>query len=338
MGGHKIAVLPGDGIGPEVIEAAVLVLESLMEANRDLRLEIRRGEVGEPAHERCGNPLPVATVELIESSDAVLFGAVGKFATDVVLPIRQRFDLYANVRRAFAFGGVPALKRDVDIVIVRENTEDVYKGIGYSIDDSTFVTLRVFTRKRMERITRYAFELARREGRKSVLLAHKAPVIVHTDLPFLNCFREISRDYPDIEAADMLIDSCAMKVIMNPEIFDVILTSNLMGDILSDVAAGIIGGLGFAPSGNIGEGLAVFEPIHGSAPQFAGKHMVNPIGAILAAKMMLEWLGEEKVAADLHEAVSSVLAEGRVRTFDLGGDSTTEEMAEEISRKVTIQD
>jgi isopropylmalate/isohomocitrate dehydrogenase-like protein len=331
---HKIAVIPGDGIGPEVIEGAVVVLKALMRNDPDLKLDLTRGEVGEPAYEKYGNALPEESLDLIRKSKAVLFGAVGELATHVVLPLRQQFDLFANVRPAYTFEGVPALQKKVDIVIVRENTEDVYKGIGYSIDDTHFVALRLFTKRGMQRIVRYAFELARREGRKSVLLAHKAPVITHTDLPFLNCFKEISQDYPDIEAKDMLIDSCAMKVVMMPEMFDVILVSNLMGDILSDVSAAVIGGLGFAPSGNIGENLAMFEPIHGSAPQFAGKHIVNPIGAILAAKMMLEWLGEKGAASQIHSAVSTVLKEGKIRTFDLGGDSTTEEMAEEIAKKI----
>ena len=334
---HKIAVIPGDGIGPEVIDAAVVVLKASMRTDPDLKLELTRGDVGEPAYERYGNPLPEESLKLIRKSKAVLFGAVGRFATSVILPIRQQFDLFANVRPAYTFEGVPALQKNVDIIIVRENTEDVYKGIGYSIDDTHFVALRLFTKRGMQRIVRYAFELARREGRKSVLLAHKAPVITHTDLPFLNCFKEISQDYPDIEAKDMLIDSCAMKVVMMPEMFDVILVSNLMGDILSDVSAAVIGGLGFAPSGNIGENLAVFEPIHGSAPEFAGKHKVNPIGAILAAKMMLEWLSEKEAASRIHRAVSTVLREGKVRTFDLGGDSTTEEMAEEIAKKIEQQ-
>ncbi|MFH1489384.1 MAG: isocitrate/isopropylmalate dehydrogenase family protein [Pseudomonadota bacterium] len=331
---YKIAVIPGDGIGPEVVEGAVTVLEALMRQDPELRLEFKRGDVGEPAYEKFGDPLPEESLELIRASNAVLFGAVGKFATPVILPLRQKFDLYANVRPAYTFEGVPAIQKKVDIIIVRENTEDVYKGIGYAVDDETFVTLRLFTRKGMERIIRYAFELARREGRKSVLLAHKAPVITHTDQPFLDLFNEISREYSDIQARDMLVDSCAMKVIMNPEMFDVILTSNMMGDILSDVTAGIIGGLGFAPSGNIGENTGIFEPIHGSAPEFAGKHVVNPIGAILAAGMMLDWLGERTAGALIRSAVARVLKEGRVRTFDLGGDASTEDMAKEIAKKV----
>jgi len=331
---HKIAVLPGDGIGPEVIDGAVVVLKALMRSDPRLKLELTRGDVGEPANEKYGNPLPEETLALIRESNAILFGAVGKFATPVILPMRQKFQLFANVRPAYTFEGVPALQKNVDIIVIRENTEDVYKGIGYTIDDSSHVALRIFTRKGMERIIRYAFEYARREGRKSVLLAHKAPVILYTDLPFLNLFKDLSREYPDIEAKDMLIDSCAMKVVMAPQIFDVILVSNLMGDILSDVTAGVIGGLGFAPSGNIGENLAMFEPIHGSAPEFAGKHKVNPIGAILAAKMMLEWLGESEAASRIHRAVSAVLREGKIRTFDLGGDSTTEEMAEAIAKKI----
>jgi isocitrate dehydrogenase (NAD+) len=331
---YRIAVLPGDGIGPEVIDGALVVLKALMKSDPGLELELVKGHVGEPAYEKYGNPLPEETLALIRESKAILFGAVGKFATPVILPMRQKFQLYANVRPAYTFEGVPSLQKNVDIVIIRENTEDVYKGIGYSVDDTEFVALRIFTKKGMERVIRYAFEFARREGRKSVLLAHKAPVILHTDLPFLNLFNELSREYPDIKARDMLIDSCAMKIIMAPQGFDVILVSNLMGDILSDVSAGVIGGLGFAPSGNIGDNLAMFEPIHGSAPEFAGKHKVNPIGAILAAKMMLEWLGERVAASKIQKSVATVLKEGKVRTFDLGGDSSTEELAGAIAGKL----
>jgi isocitrate dehydrogenase (NAD+) len=331
---YKIAVLPGDGIGPEVIDCALVVLKALMRVDPSLELELVKADVGEPAFEKYGDPLPEETLALARESRAILFGAVGKLATPVILPMRQKFQLYANVRPAYTFEGVPSLQKNVDIVIIRENTEDVYKGVGYSVDDTEFVALRIFTRKGMERIIRYAFEFARQEGRKSVLLAHKAPVILHTDLPFLNLFNEMSREYPDIHAKDMLIDSCAMKIIMAPQSFDVILVSNLMGDILSDVCAGVIGGLGFAPSGNIGESLAMFEPIHGSAPEFAGKHKVNPIGAILAAKMMLEWLGEKEAGSKIQKAVATVLKEGKIRTFDLGGDSNTEELAEEIAGKL----
>lgn len=331
---YKIGVIPGDGVGPEVIEGAIIVLNSLMEVDKDLKLELVRGDVGQIAFEKYGNPLPEESLKLIGESNAVLFGAVGEFASDVILPIRQKFDLFANVRPAYTYEGVPSLQKNVDIIIVRENTEDVYKGIGYSIDNETFVSLRLFTRKGMERIIRYAFDLARREARRSVLLAHKAPVIIHTDLPFLNLFKEISKEYPDIEARDMLIDACAMQVIMKPQMFDVILVSNQMGDILSDVSAGVIGGLGFAPSGNIGERIAMFEPIHGSAPKYAGLNKINPIGAILASKMMLEWLGEKEASSRINKAVAKVLKEGKVRTFDIGGNATTKDMANEIARKI----
>ena len=181
---YRIAVLPGDGIGPEVIEGAVLVLKALMQSDPGLKLELNTGLVGEPAYEKYGNPLPEETLALVKESNAILYGAVGKLATPVTKPLRQDFELFANVRPAYSFDGVPSLQKNVDIVIVRENTEDVYKGVGYRVDDS-FVQLRIFTKKGMERIIRYAFEYARREHRKSVLLAHKAPVIEYTDKPFL---------------------------------------------------------------------------------------------------------------------------------------------------------
>ena len=331
---HRIAVIPGDGVGLEVIEASLVVLRALMQVDPELKLELLVGDVGEPAFEKYGDPFPDETFELIRKSNAILFGAVGKFGREVILPLRQGFDLFANVRPAYAFAGVPCLRQKVDIIIVRENTEDVYKGVGYSVDDREFVALRIFTKEGMERIIRYAFELAKREGRKSVLLAHKAPVIPHTDLPFLNYFGEISQEYPEIESTDMLIDSCAMQVVLKPDMFDVILVSNMMGDILSDVAAAVVGGLGVAPSGNIGENIGMFEPIHGSAPKYAGTHKINPIGAILSARMMLEWLGENQAASRINRAVSEVLLDGKVRTFDLGGSSTTEEVAQAIAQKI----
>jgi isocitrate dehydrogenase (NAD+) len=331
---YRIAVIPGDGVGPEVIEASILVLNALMEIEPELKLDLIKGDVGELAFEKYGNPFPDETLQLIKGAKAVLFGAVGKYGREVILPLRQGFDLFANVRPLYTFTGVPSLRQNADIIIVRENTEDVYKGIGYCIDDSQFVALRIFTKKGMERIIRYAFELAKQEGRKSVLLAHKAPVIPHTDLPFLNYFKEISKHYPEIESKDMLIDSCAMQIVLKPELFDVIVVSNMMGDILSDVAAAVVGGLGFAPSGNIGENIALFEPIHGSAPKYAGTHKINPIGAILSAKMMLEWLGERHAASRILKGVSTVLEEGKVRTFDLGGSSTTEEVAQAIANKI----
>jgi isocitrate dehydrogenase (NAD+) len=331
---HSIAVIPGDGVGPEVIHASLIVLRAVMEKDPQLKLDLKMGDVGEPAFEKYGDPFPEETQKLLRGSKAILFGAVGKFGREVILPLRQGFDLFANVRPAVTYTGIPSLKQNVDILIVRENTEDVYKGIGYTIDDDQYVALRIFTKKGMERIIRYAFGLAKREGRKSVLLAHKAPVVPYTDLPFLNLFKEISQEYSDIEAKDMLIDSCAMQVVLKPEMFDVILVSNMMGDILSDVAAGVIGGLGVAPSGNIGDKIAMFEPIHGSAPKYTGTHKINPIGAILSAKMMLDWLGEKEDASILHQAVSAVLREGKIRTFDLGGSSTTEEVASAIAQKI----
>jgi isocitrate dehydrogenase (NAD+) len=331
---YKIAVLPGDGVGIEVIEASLQVLRALMQVEHELKLELLIRDVGQPAFEKYGNAFPEETFQVIKECNAILFGAVGKFGREVILPLRQGFDLFANIRPAYAFTGVSSVRQNVDIIIVRENTEDVYKGVGYSIDDSQFVSLRIFTKKGMERIIRYAFDLAKREGRRSVLLAHKAPVIPHTDQIFLNYFKEISQEYPEIEANDMLIDTCAMQVVLKPEMFDVILVSNMMGDILSDVAAAVIGGVGLAPSGNFGEKIAMFEPIHGSAPKYAGTHKINPIGAILSAKMMLEWLGEKEAASRIYRAVSKVLKEGKIRTYDLGGGSSTEEVAQAIAKEV----
>jgi 3-isopropylmalate dehydrogenase len=326
---YRIAVIPGDGIGPEVMSATLPILEAVSETRGDLEFEFITLRAGDGAKEELGEALPKETVREVERCDACLFAAVGRSASEVILPLRQRLDLYANVRPAKIYPNIPALAGKADLVMVRENTEDLYRRVGFRGEDWG-VALRIITRRASERIARYAFELARREGRRRVTSVHKANVLDHTDEIFLEACRRVAGDYPEIEYEEMIVDTCAMRLVMTPEHFDVLVTTNMFGDILSDLAAGLVGGLGMAPSGNIGESRAIFEPVHGSAPDIAGRGIANPIATILSAKMMLEWLGEADAARDIERGVVEALERGAPLTPDLGGSAKTWELAEAI--------
>ncbi|HIP63055.1 MAG TPA: NAD-dependent isocitrate dehydrogenase [Archaeoglobus profundus] len=323
----KIVVIPGDGIGKEVMEAAMLVLEEL-----DLPFEYIYMEAGDECAKKYGTPLPEETIEACKESDAVLFGAVGETAADVIVRLRFELDTFANVRPAKSFRGVKALYDNVDIIIVRENTECLYKGFEFEFNGIA-QAVRVITRKGSERIAKFAFELARREGRKKVTVLHKANVMKKTCGLFRDVCREVAKMYPDIEYNEYYIDAGCMYLVMDPWRFDVILTTNMFGDIVSDLAAGLVGGLGLAPSANIGEKYALFEPVHGSAPDIAGKGIANPTAMILSACMMLKHLGYREEALKVEKAVEATIAEGKT-TPDLGGNLKTMEMAKEIVKKL----
>ena len=325
---YSIVTIPGDGIGTEVMAAAVKVLEALAEKT-GLEFEFSLLYAGDEHKERTGVALPPETVEGVKASDACLFAAVGNTAKEVIIPLRQRLNLYANLRPAKAYPGVPAVNPDVDIMIIRENTEGIYKMIGDRGRDYGF-NVRVITREASERIVRYAFEYARRNGKSKVSAVHKANVLDYTDDVFLEAARDVAKDYPDIAYEEVIVDACAMKLVLSPQQFQVIVTTNMFGDILSDEAAGLVGGLGMAPSGNVGDELCIFEPVHGSAPDIAGKGIANPVATILSAVMMLEWLGEKEAADRLEAAVLKVLEEGEVRTPDLGGANTTDDVADAV--------
>jgi len=329
---YSIATIPGDGIGTEVMAAAVKVLEGLAERT-GLEFEFRLLYAGDEYKERTGVALPPETVEGVKASDACLFAAVGDTAKEVIIPLRQRLNLYANLRPAKAYPGVPAVNPDVDIMIVRENTEGIYKMIGDRGRDYGF-NVRVITREASERIVRYAFEYARRNGKSKVSAVHKANVLDYTDDVFLEAARDVAKDYPGIAYEEVIVDACAMKLVLSPQQFQVIVTTNMFGDILSDEAAGLVGGLGMAPSGNVGDDLCIFEPVHGSAPDIAGKGIANPVATILSAAMMLEWLGEKEAADRLEAAVLKVLEEGEVRTPDLGGANTTDDVADAVIERL----
>ncbi|MBQ04281.1 isocitrate dehydrogenase [Candidatus Bathyarchaeota archaeon] len=330
---YKIVTLPGDGIGPEVMAAAVSILEMLAESKGKIAFEFKELPVGDELKVRTGIAMPPGTVEAVRESDAALFAAVGETAKEVILPLRQELKLYANVRPTKVYPNVPSLREEVDIVMVRENTEGLYKMLGYRGPDWG-LNLRIITRQASERIARFAFEYASKNNRSKVTSVHKNNVLDLTCGVFLEACRRIAESYPDMEYQEMIVDACAMKLLLNPGQFDVLVTTNMFGDILSDEAAAIVGGLGMAPSGNIGENCSIFEPVHGSAPDIAGKGIANPIAMILSASMMLEWLGEIEFAKSIDNAVIGVLKEAKTLTPDLGGEATTKQVAAAIAEKI----
>ncbi len=328
---YKIAVMPGDGIGPEQTAATLKVLKAVMEST-NLEMEFVEAEGGDETLKRRGEALPQDSIDIIKSSDACLKGPVGESAADVIVKLRILFDLYANLRPIKSYPGVQALRPDIDLLVVRENTEDLYKGYEFRIGDDT-VALRVITKKGCQRIAEIAFKYAMKR-RKKVTAVHKANVLRITDGLFRDTCREVAQKYPEVAFDELYIDAATMHLIKRPQEFDVICITNMFGDILSDEAAQIGGGLGMAAGANIGDNFGLFEPIHGSAPKHAGKNTANPISMILCSKMMLEWLGQEDAAKKIDKAVMQVLSEGRVLTPDLGGRSGTTEVADEISRKI----
>jgi homoisocitrate dehydrogenase len=330
---HHICLLPGDGIGPEVIDCAEQVLCAL-----PLDLEFRRAEIGFGAYEQLGSPLPASTLDVIRSASATLFGAVTTppgipdYSSPVVR-MRQSLDLFANLRPSRSIPH-PASRPGIDLVIVRENTEGLYSGIERLEEGGNrAITERVITRKGSERILRKAFDFAGQTNRKTVHVVHKANVLRQTCGLFRQVALEIAADYPDIQMQEMLVDTCAMELVRAPEQFEIIVTTNLFGDILSDEACMFVGGLGVAASANIGAGAAVFEPVHGSAPPLTGTGNANPMAAFLASVMLLEYLGENTSAASLRRAVESCIADGQV-TPDLSGSLNTEQVTQEVIQRL----
>lgn len=332
----RLALIPGDGVGPEITEATLRVLEAV-EARYNLHLDIRRVEAGDRCLAERGVALPEETVEAIKAADACLKGPVGESAADVIVKLRQMFNLYANVRPARSYPRCNPLKEGVDLVIVRENTEGLYKGYEFEVDN-TAVGLRVITVQASQRIARFAFQLAAvRDRLRKVTSVHKANVMRRTCGLFARVCREVAGEFPSIGFEEMYVDAAAMNLIRRPETFDVIVTTNMFGDILSDEAAQIVGGLGMAPSANIGEDKALFEPVHGSAPDIAGRQEANPFSMILSAKMMLEWLSErfkENRCREAAEGIESAVVralEMKAITPDLGGALKTWQVGEKVA-------
>ena len=326
---HKVTLIPGDGSGPEVVAAAKRVVEAT-----GVAIEWDEMEAGAAMIEKYGTPLPDHVIDSIRKNGVALKGPittpVGKGFRSVNVALRKTFDLYANVRPAKTYPGVITRYDNIDLVIVRENTEDLYAGIEHMVGEDAAESIKLITRKGCERICRYAFEYAVREGRKKVTAVHKANIMKCTDGLFLDVAREIAKEYPEIEGDDKIIDNTCMQLVMNPNQFDVMVMQNLYGDILSDLCSGLIGGLGLVPSSNIGSDYAMFEAVHGSAPDIAGKHLANPTAFLWSACMMLEYLGENETAGRIRKAVDEVLAEGKHLTRDLHGTATTEEYVDAV--------
>lgn len=332
---YKISLITGDGIGPELSESAVSVLDAIHD-KLGLRFDVTRLQAGDAALEQTGAALPDETVRSVRQSDACMKAPVGESAADVIVVLRRMLDLYANVRPAKSYPNMPALRGDIDMVIVRENTEDLYTGKEFSLGDSA-VALRIISERASRRIARYAFESAARRGSaKKVTCVHKSNVMRVTDGLFAEACAGVSRDYPDIAFEQMYVDACAMNLIRQPEQFDVIVTTNLFGDILSDESSQVVGGLGMAPAANIGDEFALFEPVHGAAFDIAGKNVANPSSFLLSIKMMTDWLGAKNgdrgciEAGQKLEATIFDLVKSGVRTRDIGGDRTTTEFTKEI--------
>jgi len=368
---YKIAVLPGDGVGKDVVEATMIVLDKI-----GLDARFVYGDIGWEFWCKEGNPLPDRTLKLLRETDACLFGAItskpredadreldpslrgkGLSYFSPIVRLRQEFDLYQNLRPCKAYAGNPLnYKEGIDLVIFRENTEGLYAGVEFFplpqvVRDALLtnpkmkrfkdvpaneiaISTRIMTKPACARIVRAAFEFARKYGRKSVTLIEKPNVLRETGGLMLDTAREVAKGYPDIKFWDANVDAICMWLLKNPHDYDVLVAENLFGDIVSDLAAQLVGGLGFACSGNIGDRYGVFEPTHGSAPKYAGMYKVNPIATILAAKMMLDWIGETAKGAAIEAAVAAVIKEAEVRTYDMGGKATSLDVARAVAAKL----
>jgi isopropylmalate/isohomocitrate dehydrogenase-like protein len=335
---YNIAVLKGDGIGPEVTEGAVKVLDAV-QASDSFKLDYLYGEAGHHCIPEYGTNLPKVTIELIKRSQACLKGPMTTpeepgSPVSVAVTLRRMFNLYANVRPCRSFPSVESLKPNIDFVVVRENTEGLYSGTEFELSPGVGVALRIITKEASNRIADFAFKLASNR-RKHLTYVHKGNILRITDGIFKDAVRESAAKYKDVAVEDLHIDAATMQLIKRPESFDVIVTTNLFGDILSDEAAQVTGSLGLAAGANIGYTYGMFEPVHGSAPKYTGLNRVNPIATIIAASMMLDFLGEKAAATKIYEAVLQVLSEGKIRTADLGGNSTTSEMSEAVAERIS---
>lgn len=330
---HKITLIPGDGIGPEVISATIRTIEA---AGAEIEWEIKIG--GAQALEKFGSTLPKSLIESIKKNKVALKGPmttpIGKGFTSVNVGLRKALDLYANVRPIKALPNVPCRYPELNLVVIRENTEDLYSGLEHVVVPGVVESIKVITEKASTRIAKHAFEFAKSEGRKKVTAMHKANIMKLSDGLFLECFYDVAKDFPDIEADDKIIDNACMQLVMSPSQFDIIVMENLYGDIVSDLCAGLIGGLGLAPGANIGEKTAIFEAIHGSAPDIAGLGIANPTATMISAVMMLRHIGELDAAVRMENAMMEVFQEGKVRTKDLGGEATTDTFANAVAEKM----
>ena len=335
--GHRVTLIPGDGVGPELAEATMRVLEA-----GDAGLEWERVEAGAAVIDRYGTPLPESVIESIRANRVALKGPlttpIGSGFRSVNVALRKALDLYANLRPARSMVGVPAKWLDVDLVIVRENTEDLYTGIERMVGNDAAEATKIITRSASERIARFAFDYAVAHGRRKVTAVHKANILKLTDGLFLESCRRVAEGYPGIEFDERIVDNLCMQLVQKPQAYDVLVLPNLYGDIVSDLAAGLVGGLGVAPGANIGADAAVFEPVHGSVPKYAGLDLADPTAMILSGVLMLRHLGEAEAADRVEAAVRHVIAEGRAVTPDLGGTVGTQAMADAIAEAIVSRD
>jgi isocitrate dehydrogenase (NAD+) len=328
---RRITLIPGDGIGPEVTAATVSVLRAA-----GFQAEWESFVAGAEAITQFGDSLPRELLDSIRRNKLALKGPVttpvGTGFVSSNVRLRKELDLYANLRPVKSLRGVKTRYDEVDLVVVRENTEDLYSGLEHEVVPGVVESLKIITSRASTRIARFAFEYARAEGRKRITAIHKANIMKMSDGLFLNCFREVAKEYPEIQADDLIVDNACMQLVINPNQFDVLLLENLYGDIISDLGAGLVGGLGIAPGANIGEEIAVFEAVHGAAPQIAGRGLANPTALIQTAVMMLKFVGDREIAARVQKALENVLAKGELLTRDLGGNATTLDFTEAVIR------
>src|SRR5438094_4916836 len=330
---HRITLIPGDGIGPEITSAVIRIIKA-----SGVEIEWEEHLAGQAALDKHGETLPDELLESIKRNKIGLKGPittpVGKAFTSVNVGCRKAHDLYANLRAIQALPNIPCRNPNLDLVIVRENTESLYSGLEHEIIPGVVESLKIITEKASTRIARFAFAYARSEKRKKITCTHKANIMKMSDGLFLKCFRNVSKEYSDIESDDMIIDNASMQLVMRPEQFDVVLCENLYGDIVSDLCAGLIGGLGLVPSANIGEKGAVFEAVHGSAPDIAGKGIANTTALLQSAILMLQHIGERAAADKIESAMLKAFEDGKVRTRDIGGTASTDEFADAIIEKM----
>lgn len=330
---HKVTLIQGDGIGPAIVAATLTVVEAT-----GVKIAWEEAIAGEEALEKYGTPLPEETLASLQKNKVGLKGPlttpIGSGYRSINVALRKALDLYVNLRPAKSYPGVNSPYREIDLVVVRENTEDLYAGVEHMVGLDAAESIKIITRRASERIVRYAFEYARQHNRRKVTAVHKANILKLSDGLFLETARSVAAQYPEIEFEERIVDNMAMQLVQKPHLYDVMVMPNLYGDILSDLCAGLVGGLGVAPSANVGDTVALFEPVHGSAPKYRGEDKVNPTAMILTAALMLRYLGEEEAASRIERAVAEVLREGKTVTYDLGGSAGTAAMGRAIADKV----
>ncbi|NLZ92674.1 MAG: isocitrate dehydrogenase (NAD(+)) [Firmicutes bacterium] len=330
---YQITLIPGDGIGPDITAATKKII-----AAAGVPIEWDEQSAGESAVAAFGTPLPEALIQSVEKNKIALKGPlttpIGTGFRSINVALRKEFDLYANIRPARTFAGIRSRYENIDLVVIRENTEDLYAGVEHMVGDDAAESIKIITRKGSERICRFAFDYAKKNNRHKVTAVHKANIMKCTDGLFLEVAREVAADYPELEYEERIVDNMCMQLVQKPENYDVLVAPNLYGDIISDLCAGLVGGLGLAPSANIGEKYAIFEAVHGSVPKYAGLDKANPTALLLSAVMMLRYLEEKEAADRIENALAAVIKEGKSVTYDLGGSAKGMEMAEAVIAKM----